>query len=167
MSKAAETLNVSSIVQPSYVQHCRNFLMSSIVETFLCLALQKHSSVWHRRNILCLALQKNSSVQHYRNLTLSGIVETFLCLALQKHSQVQRCGKILTSVNVETFLCLALKNLLRVALQKAPNVWFCRNFLYQPLQKPSCARSCEPGSQCHPNESIFGSRNLRGVGILE
>ncbi len=30
-----------------------------------------------------------------------------------------------------------------------------------------CARSCEPGSQCHPNECIFGSGELRGVGILE
>ncbi len=30
-----------------------------------------------------------------------------------------------------------------------------------------CARSCEPGSRCHPNECIFGSGELRGVGILE
>ncbi len=30
-----------------------------------------------------------------------------------------------------------------------------------------CARSCEPGSRCHPNECIFGSGKLRGVGILE
>jgi hypothetical protein len=30
-----------------------------------------------------------------------------------------------------------------------------------------CARSCEPGSQCRPNECIFGSGKLRGVGILE
>ncbi len=30
-----------------------------------------------------------------------------------------------------------------------------------------CARSCEPGSRCRPNECIFGSRKLRGVRILE
>ncbi len=30
-----------------------------------------------------------------------------------------------------------------------------------------CARSCEPGSQCRPNECIFGSGKPRRVGILE
>ncbi len=30
-----------------------------------------------------------------------------------------------------------------------------------------CARSCEPGTQCRPNECIFGSGKPRGVGILE
>ncbi len=29
-----------------------------------------------------------------------------------------------------------------------------------------CARSCEPGSHCCPNECIFGSGEPRGVGIL-
>ncbi len=32
---------------------------------------------------------------------------------------------------------------------------------------PCCAGSCEPGSRCRPNECIFGSEKLRGVGILE
>jgi hypothetical protein len=31
----------------------------------------------------------------------------------------------------------------------------------------TCARSCEPGSQCRPNECIFGVEKLGGVGILE
>jgi hypothetical protein len=31
----------------------------------------------------------------------------------------------------------------------------------------TCARSCEPGSRCCPNECIFGSGNSGGVGILE
>ncbi len=30
-----------------------------------------------------------------------------------------------------------------------------------------CARSCELGSHCCPNECIFGVGKLRGVGILE
>jgi hypothetical protein len=29
----------------------------------------------------------------------------------------------------------------------------------------TCARSCEPGSQCRPNECISGVGKLRGVGI--
>jgi hypothetical protein len=33
--------------------------------------------------------------------------------------------------------------------------------------KTYCARSCEPGSQCRPNECIFGVGKLRGVWILE
>jgi hypothetical protein len=31
----------------------------------------------------------------------------------------------------------------------------------------NCARSCEPGSQCRPNECIIGSGKPRWVGILE
>jgi hypothetical protein len=30
-----------------------------------------------------------------------------------------------------------------------------------------CTGSCEPGSQCHPNECIFGGEKPLGVGILE
>ncbi len=38
----------------------------------------------------------------------------------------------------------------------------CRNF-YQVLTY--CKRACGLGSQCRPNECIFGSGKLRGVGI--
>jgi hypothetical protein len=31
----------------------------------------------------------------------------------------------------------------------------------------TCAGFCEPGSQCRPNECIFGGEKPRGVGILE
>ncbi len=31
----------------------------------------------------------------------------------------------------------------------------------------SCARSREPGLRCRPNECIFGSGELQGVGILD
>jgi hypothetical protein len=31
----------------------------------------------------------------------------------------------------------------------------------------TCARSCEPGLQCRPNECIFGSGKLQGGGISE
>jgi hypothetical protein len=39
--------------------------------------------------------------------------------------------------------------------------------LIKHLKNIVCARSCEPGSQCRPNECIFGSGKPRGVGILE
>jgi hypothetical protein len=35
------------------------------------------------------------------------------------------------------------------------------------IPSKKCARSCELGSQCRPNECIFGSRKPQGVGILE
>ncbi len=40
----------------------------------------------------------------------------------------------------------------------------------QPRSDPihtNCARSCELGSHCCPNECIFGAGKFRGVGILE
>ncbi len=39
--------------------------------------------------------------------------------------------------------------------------------MYCKIRCKNCARSCEPGSRCRPNECIFGSGKLRGVGILE
>jgi hypothetical protein len=33
--------------------------------------------------------------------------------------------------------------------------------------RPICARACGSGSQCRPNECIFGSGEPRGVGILD
>ncbi len=38
--------------------------------------------------------------------------------------------------------------------------------VFQALWKKYCARACGSGSQCHPNECIFGSGKPQGVGIL-